>query len=228
MYTLHIANKNYSSWSLRPWLLMRMLDIPFEEVLHIFGEPGDWAEYRETNPSGLVPALVHARELVWDSLAIVEYLAEHHAGVWPRETQVRSWARCAAAEMHAGFAELRAVCSMNCGIRVALKQVSPGLNRDLARLDELWQDGLARFGGPFLAGDAFTAVDAFYAPVAFRVQTFNLAVTPASDAYVRRLLELAPMQDWYRQALEEPYRDEPHDAEIAAVGDITEDLRTPT
>ena len=225
MYTLHIANKNYSSWSLRPWLLMRMLDIPFEEVLHVFGEPDDWAAYRETNPSGLVPALVHRDGLVWDSMAITEYLAEHHAGVWPREPQVRRWARCAAAEMHAGFTELRAVCSMNCGIRVALKQVSPGLSRDLARLDELWQDGLARFGGPFLAGDAFTAVDAFYAPVAFRIQTFDLALTPASNAYARRLLELTPMQDWYRQALEEPYRDEPHDAEIAAVGDITEDLR---
>lgn len=227
MYTLHIANKNYSSWSLRPWLLMRMLDIPFDEVLHVFGEGEDWDAYRETNPSGLVPALVRGDELVWDSLAITEYLAEHHAGVWPREPAARCWARCAAAEMHAGFSELRAVCSMNCGLRVALKQASPALGRDLARLDALWQDGLSRFGGPFLAGESFTAADAFYAPVAFRVQTFGLALGPVGSAYVRRLLQLEPMQDWYRQALEEPYRDLPHDADIARVGDITADLRVP-
>ncbi len=228
MYTLHIANKNYSSWSLRPWLLMRVLDIPFDEALHIFGREEDWDAYRQTNPSGLVPALSRGGALVWDSLAIVEYLAEHHAGVWPSDAERRCWARCAASEMHSGFFELRNVCSMNCGLRVSLSRVSPALSRDLTRLDALWQDGLERFGGPFLAGDSFTAVDAFFAPVVFRVQTFGLKLSPACSAYVDRMLELDAMQDWYQQALAEPFRDEPHDAEIAGVGEIIADLRAET
>ncbi len=225
MYTLHIGNKNYSSWSLRPWVLMRELDIPFDEALHVFGREEDWGAYRKTNPSGLVPALFHGGSLVWDSLAIIEYLAEHHAGVWPSDAQTRCWARCAASEMHSGFFELRNVCGMNCGIRVSLSRVSPALSRDLTRLDQLWQEGLERFGGPFLAGDRFTAVDAFFAPVAFRIQTFGIHLSPAATAYAERLLELDSMRDWYEQALREPYRDLPHEEEVSRVGEIIADLR---
>jgi glutathione S-transferase len=176
MYTLHVANKNYSSWSLRPWVLLSELGIPFEERLSPFlpGSGSSWADFRAFSPTGRVPCLHDGDEVVWDSLAIAEYLAERHAGVWPPDARARAWARCAAAEMHAGFATLRNDCTMNCGVRVRLHGVSASLQKDLARLGELWNEGLQRFGGPFLAGRSFGAVDAFYAPVAFRIQTYGL------------------------------------------------------
>ena len=186
MYTLYIANKNYSSWSLRPWSLMRELSIPFEERLVPFSSLDNWAEFRAFAPSGKVPCLLDGDTVVWDSLAIVEYLAERHAGVWPADAQARAWARCAAAEMHSGFTALRERCTMNCGLRVRLREMPPPLARDVNRIGELWRNGLQRFGGPFLAGPAFTAVDAFFAPVAFRVQTYGLALDESAAAYARR------------------------------------------
>jgi len=190
LLTLHIANKNYSSWSLRPWVLMRALDISFKEELSPLVEGSCWDDYRTFSPSGLVPCLHDGELVVWESLAIVEYLAEQHDGVWPRDTQARAWARCATAEMHAGFSALRNECSMNCGVRVQLHEISPALQHNLDRLDELWSEGLDRFHGPFLAGDSFTAVDAFFAPVAFRIQTFQLPMSDTASAYVQRLLTL--------------------------------------
>jgi glutathione S-transferase len=224
MYTLHIGNKNYSSWSLRPWVLMTQLGIAFEERLHRFG-PAFSVRQSGASPSGRVPALHHDGRIVWDSLAIMEYLAERHAGVWPKDEGARAWARCAAAEMHSGFGALRSDCSMSCGHRIKLAAVSPALQGDIDRLDELWSEGLLRFGAPFLAGNAFTAVDAFYCPVAFRVQTYGLALSPPAAGYVRRLLELPAMKRWYAQALAETFRDEPHEGEFAAAGSILEDLR---
>lgn len=223
MYTLHIADKNYSSWSLRPWLLLEMLGIPFTEKLHHLPAPG--AGFGGLTPSGLVPALDTGDWSVWESLAIVEYLADRHHGVWPAAEPARAWARSAAAEMHAGFPHLRSACTMNIGVRVRLRIVSAGLARDLARLDTLWQDGLDRFGGPFLAGSAFTAVDAFYAPVAFRLQTYEPPVSATSRAYAERLLALAPMQAWQRDALAETFREPAHEAELLEYGTITADLR---
>jgi glutathione S-transferase len=126
MYTLYIGNKNYSSWSLRPWVLMRVLDIPFEEKLVTFvpeGYGASWETFRRFSPNGLVPCLHDGDTAIWESLAIAEYLAERHPGVWPGDPQARAWARCAAAEMHGGFGALRNVCSMNCGIRVRLHEV---------------------------------------------------------------------------------------------------------
>lgn len=231
MYRLHIANKNYSSWSLRPWVLMRQLEIPFEECLTPFatGTPGiNWASFRSFSPSGLVPCLEDGARPVWDSLAIIEYLAERHAGVWPADDDARAWARCASSEMHAGFSALRGQCAMNCGVRVRLHEVSPKLAHDLARLDELWQQGLERFGGPFLAGNAFTAVDAFFAPVAFRVQTFGLELSDPSLAYIERLLALPVMQQWYTEALAEPWREADHEAELHRSGTVLEDRREVT
>ncbi len=151
MYTLHIANKNYSSWSLRPWVLLRELAIPFTENLIPFHRAADWAAYRCIAPNGKVPCLVNGDVTVWESLAIVEYLAERHAGVWPETTDARAWARSAAAEMHAGFGELRSRCSMSCGVRVQLHEVTAALTADLGRISALWNDGLDHFGGPFLA-----------------------------------------------------------------------------
>jgi glutathione S-transferase len=222
MFQLFIANKNYSSWSLRPWVLMRQLDIPFEEKLVPFGGPDDFHRF---SPTGKVPCLIDEQTTVWDSLAITEYLAERYPRVWPADAAARAWARCAAAEMHSGFTELRNSCTMNCGVRVQLKAFSAGLKSDIARLDALWNESLSRFGGPFLAGSVFTAADAFFAPVAFRVQTYGLALSPAARQYVDRMLALAPMQDWYAAALAEPWRDAEHEDELAQVGTVLQDLR---
>ena len=162
---------------------------------------------------------------MWDSLAIAEYLAERHGEVWPREPGARAWARSAAAEMHSGFAELRTRCSMTCGVRAHLKQRPPALERDLERLQALFGEGLARFGGTFLAGDRFSAVDAFFAPVAFRVQTYGLQLGPAAAGYLVRLLSLASMKAWYAAAIQETFRDLPHEEEIAQMATVTQDLR---
>ncbi len=225
MYDLYIANKNYSSWSLRPWVLMRELKIAFAERLIPFGRTAQWEEFRKISPSGKVPCLVDGSTVVWDSLAIAEYLAERHAGVWPAQSNARTWARSASAEMHSGFGELRNRCSMSCGVRIKLKDFPAALERDVARLGALWSDGLGRFGGPFLAGRSFTAVDAFFAPVAFRVQTYGLALEPAAAGYPQRLLGLQSMRDWYAEALKETFRDQPHEDEIAGMGTVIEDLR---
>jgi glutathione S-transferase len=224
MDDLHIGNKNYSSWSLRPWVLMRELGLPFEERLHAFGH----GSLKTFSPSGRVPCLVRDGFAVWDSLAITELLAEGHPRVWPADPRARAWARCAAAEMHSGFGALRNSCSMSVGQRVKLHEFSEPLQQDLARLDELWADGLTRFGGPFLAGAAFTAADAFFAPVAFRVQTYGLLLAEPSQHYVNHLLALPSMREWEAAALLEPWRDAHHEEEVRAAGTIVEDLRAPT
>lgn len=228
MYVLHIANRNYSSWSLRPWLLLRMLGIPFEERMVPFHDTAAWERFRALSPNAKVPLLVDGDTVVWESLAIVEYLAERHPGVWPDDPLARAWARSAAAEMHAGFGELRTRCSMTCGQRIRLREHPPALQRDLDRISTLWAEGLARFGGPFLAVAAFTAVDAFFAPVAFRLQGYGLSLAdPQAEAYAQRLLQLEPMRQWYEQALAEDFRDLPHDEEITTWGTVVEDLRVP-
>lgn len=226
MYTLYIGNKNYSSWSLRPWVLMRELGLPFEEKLVPFVAAGQPSPFVSFSPSGKVPCLVDGPITVWDSLAIAEYLAESHPAVWPDASPARAFARSASAEMHSGYSALRETCGMNCGIRVRLHGVSPALQRDLARLDALWQDGLVRFGGPFLAGGRFTAVDAFFAPVAFRIQTYAPPLSDTARKYAERLLALASMKSWYEAALREPWRDEDHEQETRKHGALIKDHRT--
>ncbi|MGB4248075.1 MAG: glutathione S-transferase family protein [Pseudohongiellaceae bacterium] len=225
MLTLYIANKNYSSWSLRPWILMRVLDIPFEERLVPFRANSNWEEFRRFSPSGKVPALVTERGTIWDSLAIAEFLAEQYPNVWPSEQMTRAWARSASAEMHSGFVNLRERCSMNCGVEIRLHEESAALRRDIARINELWQEGLTRFGGPFLAGSQFTAVDAFYAPVAFRVQTYGLTLDAPAAAYAERLLALPAMQEWMKDAIAEPWRDVDHEEDCLRHGTLLRDLR---
>ena len=224
---LFIANKNYSSWSLRPWILMRVLAIPFEEVLEPFGADGFDTErrFKRFSPSAKVPCLHDREQRIWDSLAIMEYLAERYSTVWPTDWQARIWARSAAAEMHSGFDALRAQCSMTCGQRVTLMEITPELAQDLARLNELWCEGLERFAGPFLAGRCFTAVDAFYAPVAFRLQSYGLTLSEAADAYRDRLLALPAMQEWYQAALREPWREAAHERAITLKAQHVIDLR---
>jgi len=227
MYTLHIANKNYSSWSLRPWVLLTELGIPFEEKLTPFegGTSSSWDAFREFSPTGKVPCLHDGDTVVWESLAIVEYVAENHANVWPADKRARAWARSATAEMHAGFQELRSQCPMNCGIRLRLHEISSALSRDITRLQELWNEGLQRFGGPFLAGNTFTAADAFYAPVTFRIQSYQLAIDDTCKAYVQRMLALPSMRHWYQAALKETWRDPDHEEETLRQGNVLQDLR---
>lgn len=223
MYELIIANKNYSSWSMRPWVLMRRLRIPFNERLL----PFHLGLIRQHSPSGRVPCLVDGQAQVWDSLAIVEYLAERHAGVWPENAKARAWARSAAAEMHSGFQALRNECSMSVGVRIKLHAISTGLQADLARLAALWLDGLARHGGPFLGGAAFTAVDAFFAPVVTRVQTYGLPLPARAAAYVGRMLEVPAVGEWIAGGIAEDFRDVAHENDILAQGVLLADLRAP-
>lgn len=225
MYTLWILNKNYSSWSLRPWVLMRTLGIAFQERLVPFGQTWEGRSLAQISPSGRVPLLEDQGLQVWDSLAIVEYLAERHPAVWPHPSAARAYARSAAAEMHSAFMALRSTCSMSCGQRVRLHALSDGLRADIARLERLWQDGLQAHGGPWLAGSRFTAVDAFFAPVAFRMQTYALPFGAVAMDYLQRLLQLPAMQEWYVAGLAEPWRDADHDQEILAAGTVLEDLR---
>ena len=229
MYTLHIANKNYSSWSLRPWVLMKVLGIPFDEVLHVFpADQSSYPEFSKFSPTGLVPVLEDDGLTVWESLGITEYIAEAHPSVWPKDARARAWARSATAEMHAGFSGLRSTCGMNCGIRVKLREFPDGLMRDIARLEALWNDGFDRFGGPFLAGEHFTAVDAFFCPVAFRVQTYGLKLGTRAADYVKWLLELPAMRDWYDAALKETFREPGHEKDQIAAGEWTADYRAKT
>ncbi|MDK2762295.1 MAG: glutathione S-transferase family protein [Sphingopyxis sp.] len=225
MYVLITANRNYSSWSLRPWALMRALDIPFDDRIEPFANLVNYDEFRSFSPTGQVPALIDAGRTVYDSLGITLYLADRHDGVWPFDPDARAWAQCAAAEMHSGFAALRGECTMNVGVRVAPKPASDALHRDIARLRELFAEGLSRFGGPFLAGDRFTAVDAFFAPVAFRIRTYGLDVG-GGQAWVDHVLAHPAMIEWERQALLESWREESHEAELIAAGAITADYRT--
>ena len=227
MPTLYIANKNYSSWSLRPWVLMRELGIPFEERLVPFVPADQASPFFDFSPTGKVPCLVEANATIWDSLAITEYLAEHHSGVWPTASNARHWARSASAEMHSGFGTLRRICTMNCGVRVQLPATTDELRVDLDRIDQLWLEGLSNFGGPFLAGALFTAVDAFFCPVAFRIQTYGLVLSPRAMNYAKTLLELPAMRRWYAEALNERWRDEAHEIDMRQTGTLLQDLRRP-
>ncbi|MHA6770032.1 glutathione S-transferase family protein [Sphingobium ummariense] len=224
-YTLVTANRNYSSWSLRPWVLMKALGIPFEDRIEPFAQAVNYAAFRSFSPTGQVPVLLDGDRTIWDSLGIALYVGERHPGVWPWEKEARAWAQCAVAEMHSGFATLRNDCPMNVGVRVETHLPSPALNKDIGRLKELWEEGLERFGGPFLAGAAFTAVDAFYAPVAFRVRTYGLDVGPVARTWVDHMLALPAMREWEAAALAETWREESHEAEVGAAGRILEDHR---
>ena len=227
MYELFIANKNYSSWSLRPWVLMKTLSMPFIERLVPFEAGSSFEAFREFSPTGKVPCLRDGELVVWDSLGIAEYLAERHQGLWPEDVVARTWARCATAEMHSGFAALRNHCGMSLGVRVRLRAWPPALQGDVRRLDELWSEGLSRFGGPFLAGPRFGIVDAFFCPVAYRARTYDLPLGAAGRGYAERLLQLPAMREWETAGLAEPWRDEAHEEEIAQYGDVVADLRAP-
>lgn len=223
-YTLITANRNYSSWSLRPWLLMKALELGFEDRLEPFTKPDNYEDFRGFSPTGQVPVLIDDERVVPDSLGITLYLADRHPGVWPAEEEARIFAQGAVAEMHGGFGHLRNDCTMNVGVRVTPKPMSEGLKRNVQRVREIFEAGLERFGGPWLAGAEFSAADAFFAPVAFRIRTYGLDVG-AGQAWVDQVLAHPAMRDWEKQALAETWREEAHEAELAAAGAITADYR---
>ena len=209
---LYIGNKNYSSWSMRPWVLMRQLGIPFEEVgLRLdFSEGSAFRQaVAKVSPAGKVPVLVDDGFAVWDTLAITEYLHEKCAtlGVWPTAPRERARARSLCAEMHSGFGALRGHCPMN--VEASLAEVGkrvwaeqPDLRRDVERIDRMWTEQLSGSGGPMLFG-AFSAVDAFYAPVCSRLVTYALPISKAARAYVDRVASLAAVAEWNAAALKE-------------------------
>ena len=223
-YTLITANRNYSSWSLRPWLLMKALGIPFAERFEPFTKPDNYEDFRKFSPTGQVPVLIDDDRAIADSLAITLYLAERHQGVWPADGEARTFAQGTVCEMHGGFGHLRNDCTMNVGVRVQPKPMSEGLKRNVARVREIFETGLSRFGGPWLAGSEFSAVDAFYAPVAFRIRTYGLDVGEG-QGWVDHVLVHPAMQQWEAEALAEEWREETHEAELAAAGVITADYR---
>jgi len=225
-YTLITANRNYSSWSLRPWLLMKGLGLTFEDQLQPFTKPSNYEEFRSFSPTGQVPVLLDEGRTIHDSLGITLYLADRHDGVWPKDPDARAWAQCAVVEMHSGFSALRNDCTMNVGVRVKPKPMSDALKANVARIAELFAEGLSRFGGPFLAGATFSAADAFFAPVAFRVRTYGLDVGTAGQAWVDHILSHPAMLQWEAEALAESGREAGHEAELRAAGQVIADYRT--
>jgi glutathione S-transferase len=221
---LHIGNKNYSSWSMRPWVLMRQAGIPFDEVMVRFDSFSAGSQFKRQvtalNPAGQVPVLVDDGLVVWDTLAIAEYLAERFPdrALWPRERAARARARSVCAEMHSGFSALRSACPMN--IEAQLPQVGalvmrdrPAVRDDLTRLTQMWSSLLREHGGPMLFGE-FGIADAFYAPVVMRLRTYALPVPGDIAAYMERVVDLPGVRAWIEGALaeqdfldfEEPYR----------------------
>jgi len=190
-----------------------------------FVDSSEPSAFKAFSPTGKVPCLEVKGILVWDSLAICEYLAEQYPGCWPADVTARAWARSAAAEMHSGFQMLRSLCPMNCGIRVALEKIDDVLRADVERIDTLWSEGLAKFGGPYLAGKEYGIVDAFFAPVIFRVQSYGLQLSQSAQSYVDRMLSLPSMQRWYAEALVETWRKPEYEQAAVAHGKIVRDFR---
>jgi glutathione S-transferase len=221
---LLIGNKNYSSWSMRPWVLMRQFDIRFEEVMLRFDGFDAASHFKQRitaiSPVGKVPVLVDAGFVVWDTLAIAEYLAERFPSLslWPQDVQERARARSLCAEMHSGFGALRSHCPMNIeaslphiGQKVLAEQ--PAVHTDLARITTMWSEALNASGGPFLFG-GFSVADAYFSPVTFRITTYGLPVPPLVQAYIERVHASKGVKDWVAGALaehdfvavDEPYR----------------------
>ena len=204
--TLVIGNKNYSSWSLRPWLFLKHHDIAFEEIRIPLYREDTAARIAEYSPAGKVPVLQDGDITVWESLAILEYLAERFPDThgWPSEPAARAEARAVAAEMHAGFPALRNHCGMNCRRPPAAKSLPEAVRKDVARIEQLWQVCRERHGGggPWLFG-GFSIADAMYAPVALRFHTYRLASSDATGAYVQAVLAHPAVQAWMAAAVSE-------------------------
>ncbi|HEY3784598.1 MAG TPA: glutathione S-transferase family protein [Steroidobacteraceae bacterium] len=209
MSELHliIGNKNYSSWSLRPWICLKRLGIPFRETL----VPLDQGDFKEQvacyGPSGRVPVLLDGELAIWDSLAICEYVAEVSGRGWPSEPAARAVARSVCAEMHSGFTNLRAQWPMNARARNRRTAMTPGLHADVERIDEMWNDCRQRFGrsgGPWLFGE-YSIADAMYAPVVLRFNTYCAPLSETARWYVATALEDSALQEWVLDAKKESW-----------------------
>ena len=202
---LVIGNKNYSSWSMRPWLALRANDIPFEETfIPLYTGATDKQRILDVSPAGKVPILIDGDITVWDSLAIIEYLAERfpEKRLWPDARAARARARAISAEMHSGFAALRNECGMNLHRPVGAIALSEEARGNIARVQEIWTECLARHGGPFLFG-SFGGADAMYAPVVHRFRSYAVDVMPAVRRYMEAMQALPAFQEWTRDGLAE-------------------------
>jgi glutathione S-transferase len=207
MPTLVIANKCYSSWSLRPWLLMKQLGVAFDEITIPLDLPDTKEKVLKHSPAGKVPILIDGDVTVWESIAIMEYVGDAYgAPVWPEDRKARAMARSMAAEMHAGFMGLRSACPMNLGKKYASRDRGEAVARDVARFSAIVRDARERFGagGPFLFG-AFSAADAMYAPLGTRLDTYSIALDATTRAYVDTILSLPAFQEWRSAALKESW-----------------------
>lgn len=206
--TLVIGNKNYSSWSLRPWIAMKVANISFEEVLIPLYVPGSAEHIQKYSPAGKVPILIDGDDTVWESLAILEHLAERFpaARLWPDDRRARSYARAAATEMHGGFQPLRQHCTMNLWLPVRERPQPPEVLANMKRIEAIWAECRSRFGkgGPFLFG-SFGNVDAMYAPVVARFHNHGLPVGPETRAYMKAVMDLPAWQEWYDDAMKETW-----------------------
>lgn len=212
--TLVIGNKNYSSWSLRPWLALKHAGATFREVRIPLYTPGYREELLKFSPSGKLPCLIDGRTVVWDSLAICEYAAElfPQARLWPADREARAVARSVSAEMHSGFAQVRTHMGMNARRKIAGRPKPPEVHQEIERIQEIWQTCRTRYGGtgPFLFGH-FTIADAMYAPVVTRFVTYDVDVTPASRRYMETVLAMPAMQAWMADAHAEKERIEAYE-----------------
>jgi glutathione S-transferase len=205
-FTLVIGNKNYSSWSLRPWMLMRHLELAFEEELIVLSRPDSAARIAQHTPAGRVPVLKHGALTLWESLAIGEYLCELTGKGWPGERAARAHARALSAEMHAGFGSLRTEWPMNARAIGRRTPMTVGLRSDIERVQALWGDCRRRFGGhgPWLFGE-YSLADAMYAPVALRFRSYGATLSAAGQAYLDTVLQDAVLQEWLAAAALEPW-----------------------
>ena len=204
--TLVIGNKNYSSWSFRPWIAMKVAQIPFQEVMIPLYEPGSRERILEHSPAGKVPVLLDGEHTIWETIAILEHLAERlpKTCLWPSERRLRSHARSVAAEMHAGFQALRKACPMNMWLPPKQRPQSGEVMENVRRINAIWLDCLAFYGGPFLFG-AFGAADAMYAPVVSRFHTYGILVSPKCHAYMDAVMALPAWREWHDAAMQEKW-----------------------
>ena len=205
--TLVIGNKNYSSWSLRPWILMKHLGLDFQERLIPLFQPGSADEIKKHTPSGKVPVLQRGALNIWDSLAICEYLSEMTGRGWPKDPEARAVARSVCAEMHSGFSNLRNAWPMNARARDRRVPMTPGVQADVDRVQELWSECRRQFGagGPWLFGE-YSAADAMYAPVVLRFNTYGTGLAEETRKYMTTALEDPPMQEWLSASEIEPWK----------------------
>jgi len=204
---LIIGNKNYSSWSFRVWLTLKVHDLAFEEDLRTFDVENEYADFFEFAPHGKVPVLIDGDFTIWETLSILEYLSEKfpEVGLWPSDAAARAKARSISNEMHAGFLALKAACPMNMRRRIEPVPIDRAVKKDIARIEQIWADCLEAHGGPFLFGEAFTIADGMFAPIVNRFAIYELSDHAATRAYSDTLTALPAWSEWAEASAKEPW-----------------------